>query len=67
MDQTDIRPRLWATVSLLPLGLIALAGGISGRGKRAAKARTAFAIGAGLFVLGLLLEDFRYFSEMMLG
>ena len=31
-------PVFWATVSLLPLGLVALAGGISGRGKRAAQA-----------------------------
>jgi hypothetical protein len=55
---------LFAAYNLVPLGLVALAGGISRRGKRGARAGVALTISARLFVLVLLLEGVRRCSEM---
>ncbi len=64
MDQADTKasPKLRAAFFFG-----AAVGGISGRGKRVARARGALTIGAGLFVLALLLEGFRRYSQMMAG
>ena len=44
-DGFSFIPAFYGTLTFLPLGLIALLGGISGRGKRVAKARTALIVG----------------------
>ncbi len=62
-DGFSFVPAFWATITFLPLGLVTLAGGISGRGKSAARARKTLVIGAALLVLLLLLEIFRRVSN----
>jgi peptidoglycan/LPS O-acetylase OafA/YrhL len=48
----------YGTLTFLPLGLIALLGGISGCGKRVVKARTALIIGLALLALIVAFEIF---------
>jgi len=65
-DAFDLLPAFWATLTLLPIGLVALAGGISGAGQPMRRARNALTIGAGLLVLVLALEIFRRLSEALI-
>jgi hypothetical protein len=44
-DGFSFIPAFYGTLTFLPLGVLALVGGISGRGKYVAKARTALIIG----------------------
>ncbi len=66
-DGFSFVPAAWATITLLPLGLFTLAGGISGRGRPAARARQSAVIGAGLLFFILLFEIFRRLSNAMGG
>src|ERR1700690_3004586 len=45
-DGFSFIPAFYGTLTLLPFGVIVLIGGVSGRGKYVAKARTALIIGA---------------------
>jgi peptidoglycan/LPS O-acetylase OafA/YrhL len=66
-DGFSFVPAFYGTVTFLPLGLIALLGGISGRGKRVAKARTALIIGTALLVLIVAFEIFAGISNALPG
>ena len=50
-DGFSLLPAFYATPTLLPLGLIILAGGISGKGKHARRARIALVVTIALLVL----------------
>jgi hypothetical protein len=50
-DGFSLIPAFYATPTLLPLGLIILAGGISGKGKHARRARIALVVTIALLVL----------------
>jgi hypothetical protein len=63
----EVVPAFWATITMFPLGLVTLIGGISGRGKHFKRARTAFTIGVALLILVLLLEILRRMSQAMAG
>jgi peptidoglycan/LPS O-acetylase OafA/YrhL len=60
-DGFSFVPAFYGTLTFLPLGLIALLGGISGRGKRVAKARTALIIG---LILIAVIVAFEIFSRI---
>ncbi len=66
-DGFQMIPVFYATLTLLPLGFFALAGGISGHGEKVVLARLSLIIAAGLLVLGLMLEILRRMSEVMGG
>jgi hypothetical protein len=66
-DGFSLIPGSLTTITLLPLGLFALIGAISGRGKHVANARLACMIGSDLLVLGLALEILRRRSNAMPG
>jgi len=61
-DGFDIIPAFWATILLLPIGIMTLIGGVTGHGKHVARARVALIIAVGLAVLAVLLEVFRRLS-----
>jgi hypothetical protein len=50
-DGFSFIPAFYGTLTFLPLGLIALVGGISGRGKYVTKARTALIIGLAMMAV----------------
>jgi hypothetical protein len=58
-DGFSLMPGFYATVTVLPLGLIMLTGGASGRGKHARRARVALTIAIALLVLMTTLEILR--------
>src|SRR5450755_1515737 len=58
-DGFSFIPAFYGTLTFLPLGLIALLGGISGRGKRVAKARTALIIGLAMVAV---IASFQIFA-----
>jgi hypothetical protein len=64
-DGFSFIPAFYATFIALPIGLVALAGGIYGRGKSVEYARLALIAGACLLVLILLLDIFRRVSAIM--
>ena len=57
-DGFSLVPGFWASFTFLPLGLIALIGAISSRGKRYWRARNAVIIGGILVVLLIALQIF---------
>jgi hypothetical protein len=57
-------PLFWASLTLLPLGLIALAGGIAGTEKGLYRAQTSLIIAGALLVLVGVLEIVRRISEL---
>jgi len=63
----EVVPAFWPTITMFPLGLVTLIGGISGRGKHFKRTRTAFTIGVALLILVLLLEILRRMSQAMAG
>jgi hypothetical protein len=62
-DGFSLIPGFYATITVLPLGLIMLAGGISGKGKAARRARVGLAIAVALVVLMMALETLRRLSN----
>ena len=62
-DGFSLIPGFYATITVLPLGLIMLAGGISGKGKAARRARVGLAIAVALVVLMTALETLRRLSN----
>jgi hypothetical protein len=62
-DGFSLLPAFYATPTLLPLGLIVLAGGFSGKGKHARRARVALVIAIALVVLMSALEILRRASN----
>jgi hypothetical protein len=62
-DGFSLVPGSFTTITLLPLGLFALTGGISGRGKRVRHARVALVIGLGFLALIAAFEIFRRISN----
>jgi high-affinity Fe2+/Pb2+ permease len=63
-DGFSLIPGFWATLTLLPLGIFTLLGGIVGRGKSVARARACLSISGGLVVLAVLFEIFRRLSVL---
>jgi hypothetical protein len=63
-DGFSFLPVFWATLTCLPLGFVLIAGGIIGRGKAAARARTGLFVSAGLLALITGLEVLRRISEL---
>lgn len=61
-DGFSMVPAFWGTIVCLPLGLYLLAGGVRGRGRAAARARTALIVAAFLLVAGAGLEIMRRMS-----
>jgi len=57
-------PLFWASLTLLPLGLIALSGGIGGTEKGIYRAQTSLIIAGALVVLVGALEIVRRISEL---
>jgi|SRR5882672_228380 len=57
-DGFSVLPAFYGSLSFLPLGLIALLGGISGHGKRVKRARTAIIIGLAFLALIVAFEIF---------
>jgi peptidoglycan/LPS O-acetylase OafA/YrhL len=64
-DGFSFVPAFYGTFTFLPLALFALLGGISGRGKRVAKARTALIIGTALLGLMVAFEIFAGISNAL--
>jgi hypothetical protein len=62
-DGFSFVPAFWATVTLLPLGLMTLRGGVSGQDKSLRRARKTFIIGIALLALVAALEIFRRMSN----
>jgi hypothetical protein len=62
-DGFSLVPGSFTTITLLPLGLITLAGAISGRGKSLRRARVALVIGLALLALMAAFEIFRRLSN----
>jgi hypothetical protein len=58
-DGFSFIPAFYGTLAFLPLGVIALVGGISGRGKYVTKARTALIIG---FAMIAVIAAFQIFA-----
>lgn len=58
-DGFSLVPGFYATITVLPLGLMILLGSIVGRGKYARRARVALVIGIALLVLMTALEILR--------
>jgi hypothetical protein len=66
-DRFQLMPVLWASVTLLPLGLSALAGSVFGSGMGLRRARLHLLIAGGCLSLVALLEIFRRVSILMDG
>ena len=66
-DGFSFIPAFYGTLTFLPLGLIALLGGISGRGKRVAKARTALIIGLAMIAVVAAFQIFAGIYNASLG
>jgi hypothetical protein len=64
-DGFQIVPLFWASITLLPLGASALAGGISGHDKGMRRARLHLMIAAGLLGVVVLLDVFRRMMIVM--
>jgi hypothetical protein len=62
-DGFSLMPGSFATITVLPLGLLMLAGGISGRGKKLRRARVALVLGLALLALMAGFEIFRRLSN----
>jgi hypothetical protein len=62
-DGFSFVPAFWAAITLLPLGLLTLLGGIAGRGKSLRRARKTFVIGVALLALLAALEILRRMSN----
>ncbi len=60
-------PLFWATLTMLPVGVYLLAGGISGRGKAVARARTALFIGCGFLFIVVAFLIFQHIANSMDG
>jgi hypothetical protein len=63
-DGFQLIPLFWASLTLLPLGLIALSGGISGTEKGTRRAQTSLIIAGALLVLVGVLEIVRRISQL---
>jgi len=66
-DGFQLMPVFWASVTLLPLGLSALAGSVFGSGLGLRRARLHLLIAGGFLSLVALLEIFRRVSILMDG
>lgn len=66
-DGFSFIPAFYGTLTFLPLGLIPLVGGISGRGKRVAKARTALIIGLAMIAVIAAFQIFAGIYNASLG
>jgi len=62
-DPFGLIPVFWASVTALPLGLIAFWGGIRGGEQRLRRARTALTVAAILCAMAAVLEIVRRLSE----
>ena len=63
-DGFHLIPTFWATITALPLGVIALVGGVSGTEKGVRRARTSLMIAGGLAVVVAALEIVRRLAEL---
>jgi hypothetical protein len=66
-DGFSFIPAFYGTLTLLPLGLIALAGGISGSGKSVARGRTALIIGLAMIAVIAAFQVFAGIHNASLG
>ncbi len=64
-DGFQVIPLFWATITTLPLGIVALIGGISGSEARVRRARKSLMIAGGLLGLVVVLDIFRRMSMMI--
>lgn len=62
-DGFSIIPAIYASISMLPVGLYLLAGAIIGRGKWTARARKALSIGLALLVIVAAFKILQFFAN----
>ncbi len=62
-DGFSMIPAVYASITMLPVGLYLLAGGIAGRGKWAARARKALFIGIALLFVVAAFKILQFFAN----